>query len=59
MESVMSDTKNLWILGLILGAVTGAVMFVATIVVHAHIQGQLTLEGGDQVAMTAGPTVLR
>jgi hypothetical protein len=55
----MSDTKSLWILGLILGAVTAAVMFVATVVVHAHIDGRLTIESGNQVTVMATSAILR
>jgi hypothetical protein len=47
----MADTKSLWIIGLILGALTAAVVFLAGAVVHAHVDGHLTLEGVHQQAV--------
>ena len=47
----MADTKSLWILGFILGAITAAVILLAGAVVHAHVDGRFTLdEAHPQIA---------
>jgi hypothetical protein len=45
----MADTKSLWIVGLILGVLTAAVVLLAGAVVHAHVDGRLTLDGVEQI----------
>jgi hypothetical protein len=55
----MADTKSLWIAGLILGALTAAVVLLAGAVVHAHVDGRLSLDGVPRqiaVAPTSIPT---
>jgi hypothetical protein len=42
----MADDKSLWLLGLILGAITAAVVLLAGVVVHAHVDGRLLLDDG-------------
>jgi len=52
----MADRKTLGILGFMLGTVTAVVMLVAGAVVHAHVVGQLTLDGSDdRVAVMSVP----
>lgn len=49
----MADTKGLWILGFLLGAITAAVVLLAGAVVHAHVDGRLSLDDAPkQIAAT-------
>ncbi len=50
----MADTKSLWIVGFILGAITAAVVLLAGAVVHAHVDGRLSLDDAPQ-QVTAAP----
>jgi len=43
----MADRKGLGIIGVMLGVVTAAVILVAGAVVYAHVDGRMTLDGGD------------
>jgi hypothetical protein len=53
----MADTKSLWIVGFILGAITAVIMLVAGVVVQAHIDGRLHLDGERQIAATSAATL--
>jgi hypothetical protein len=53
----MADTKSLWIVGLILGALTAAVVLLAGAVVHAHVDGRLTLDSVPQQAAAAPASI--
>jgi hypothetical protein len=56
----MADTRNLWFLGFILGAITAAVVLLAGAVVHAHVDGRLSLDDAYQPIVAApAPTVER
>jgi hypothetical protein len=56
----MADTKSLWILGFILGAITAAVVLLAGAVVHAHVDGRLSLDDAQQqVAVVSASTPAR
>jgi hypothetical protein len=55
----MADHTALGILGYGLGGVTAAVMLVATIVVHAHLSGRLSLEGGKPPTISSVSTAIR
>jgi hypothetical protein len=56
---IMADHTALGILGYGLGGVTAAVMLVATIVVHAHLSGRLSLEGGKPPTISSVSTAIR
>jgi hypothetical protein len=43
----MADSKGLGVVGFILGAISAVVMLVAGAVVHAHVDGRLSLDGAD------------
>jgi hypothetical protein len=43
----MADSKGLGVVGFILGAITAVVLLVAGAVVHAHVDGRLSLDGVD------------
>ena len=41
----MADRKGLGVIGVMLGVVTAVVILIAGAVVHAHVDGRMTLEG--------------
>jgi hypothetical protein len=56
----MADSRSLWFLGFILGAITAAVVLLAGAVVHAHVDGRLSLDNAyEQVAVTPAPSAAR
>jgi hypothetical protein len=56
----MADTRSLWFLGFILGAITAAVVLLAGAVVHAHVDGRLSLDNAyEQVAAAPAPAATR
>lgn len=49
----MADRRSLGIVGLVFGGVTAAVMMIAVMVVKNHVDGRLTLEGGQLPVLAA------
>lgn len=43
----MADRRSLGIVGFVFGGITAAVMMMAIMAVKNHVDGQLTLEGGQ------------
>jgi hypothetical protein len=56
----MADKRGLGVVGFFLGTITAGVMLVAGAVVHAHVDGRLTIDRADQqIAALSSPVLVR
>jgi hypothetical protein len=55
----MADRKGLGIIGFVLGGITAAIVMIGVMVVHAHLDGQLSLEEARPLVSASLLTVVR